>query len=208
MAKLIVGLTGGIGSGKSTVARLFAELGVALIDADQLARDVVEPGTDGLAKVVAAFGDSILNEDLSLDRQALDRQALGDVVFGDDEARATLNGILHPLIAMAGASAIGSLQDHPGAFILYEAALLVENGAYKIFNSLIVVSAKKNTQIERVTSRDGLTVEQAQARIDAQLSMAEKEKVADHIIRNDGTLEELKAHVNRVYKELATMGTR
>ena len=193
----VVGLTGGIGCGKSTVSAMFAAHGVPIVDADQLARDVVAPGTDGLNQIIETFGRDIVDAD-----GALDRQALGDVVFADEAARHKLNAITHPLIATAGARAIAELaRDNPD-YIVYEAALLVENNAYTMFSALIVVACKRQTQVARILARDGLDVSQANARIDAQLPLADKVAVADFVIDNDGSTDELRVRVAQVHQGL------
>ncbi len=195
--KAVVGLTGGIACGKTTVAQMFAELGVPIIDADDLARQVVEPGTQGLARIVETFGRAVLDE-----RGSLDRKRLGETVFEDAEARAKLNGILHPLIGAAGAERIGSLQTHPGPYIVYEAALLVETGSFKAFAALVVVTANPATQHARLVARDGFSRAEADARIASQLPMAEKVAVADFVIINDGDLAETRAQVAEVHQTL------
>ncbi len=197
MAKPVVGLTGGIACGKSTVARAFAELGVPVIDADELARLVVAPGTEGLSEVVAEFGKDVL-----LPNGTLDREKVGAIVFNDDNARRRLNTITHPRIAAAGAKRIAELQSNPGPFILYEAALLVESGSYRLFDGLIVVSSKPQVQLARLVERDGLSEEQAQARIRSQLPLADKEAVADYVIHNNDTLEAVTQQVQELYQAL------
>lgn len=197
MAKPVVGLTGGIACGKSTVARAFAELGVPVIDADDLARVVVAPGTEGLSEVVAEFGEDVLLAD-----GGLDREKVGAIVFNDDDARRRLNAIIHPRIAAAGAQRIAELQSNPGPFILYEAALLVEGGSYRLFDGLIVVSAKPEVQLSRLVERDGLSDEQAQARIRSQLPLADKETVADYVIHNNDSIEAVTQQVHDLYRTL------
>lgn len=184
MSFAIVGLTGGIGSGKSTVARIFAQRGVPVVDADQLAREVVEPGTDGLAEVVATFGPSVLAPDGRLDRAKLAAR-----VFDDADARKRLESILHPRIAQASMQRFGELAQQGHAYAVYEAALLVENGSHRMMNALVVVTASEATQVARVRGRDGIDEDAARARIAAQLPMAEKVRAADYVIDNDDDLE-------------------
>ena len=193
----IVGLTGGIGSGKSTVGRMFAQLGVPVVDADQIARRVVEPGTPGLEAVVEAFGASILSDD-----GALDRAELGARVFGDAEARRRLESILHPRIAAASGERLSALAKEGHRYALYEAALLVENGSYKMFGRLIVVAVGAETQLARVQARDDLSETAAKKRVRSQLPLEEKIAVADFVIYNDGTLEETRAQVRSVHEIL------
>ena len=199
MGFTVVGLTGGIGSGKSTVARCFAELGVPVVDADQVAREVVLPGTDGLREVVEAFGPSVLDE-----HGRLDREALGRRVFEDPEARKRLEGILHPRIAARSMERFAQLAGEGHAYALYEAALLVESGRSGAMGALIVVAVDEATQVRRVCARDSLDEADARARIAAQLPLAEKVAVADYVIHNDGALEETRARVGAVHAELLT----
>jgi dephospho-CoA kinase len=193
----IVGLTGGIGSGKSAVARMFAELGVPVVDADRVARDVVQRGSDGLAEVVAAFGSDVVGAN-----GELDRKKLADRVFGDEPARKKLEGILHPRIALRSMELLGALSNAGHPYAIYEAALLVENGSYRTMNALVVVTASPSTQIERVRARDGLGEDAARARIAAQLSLEEKVRVADYVIENDGSLEATRARTEEVHRAL------
>lgn len=195
--KPVIGLTGGIASGKTTVSKMFAELGVPIIDADDLAREVVEPGTPGLQQIVDEFGDGVLD-----DEGRLDRKVVGDLVFGDDKARETLNSILHPRIGAAGAKYIQSYADHPAPYLLYEGALLVETGAYKAFSGLIVVSAEESVQRLRLIARDGYSVGEANARIESQLPLATKVAVADFVITNNGNLAGTREQVEKVHAEL------
>lgn len=192
---VIVGLTGGIASGKSTVTRMLRERGVVVIDADQIAREVVMPGEDALAEIVAAFGEEMLGAD-----GALDRAKLGARVFGDAEARATLNMITHPRIGQR----MWQRAEEAGAaghrWVVYDAALLVENRIHLMLDSLIVVAASRATQLERVMRRDGLTLEDAEARLASQLPLEDKVSVADHVIWNDGTVEETATQVAALYE--------
>ncbi len=192
-----MGLTGGIGSGKSTVARMFAEQGVPVVDADQIARDVVAPGTDGLAEIRAAFGDSILAPDGSLDRKAL-----AERVFADADARKQLEAILHPRIARASMARFAELASEGHPYAIYEAALLVENGSHRMMSALIVVTASEATQLARVQARDGLSEAEARARMAAQLPLEEKVRVADYVIENDGDVEDTRARAREVHRAL------
>src|SRR5687767_2515536 len=138
--KPTIGLTGGIASGKSTVSRVLEQLGVGIVDADQLAREVVAVGSDGLREVVATFGAGVLTPEGSLDREKL-----GAIVFGDEQARRKLQAITHPRIAQMGAERIAALQSGPAPYVIYDAPLLVEVGAHKSFAALIVVAAAEPT---------------------------------------------------------------
>jgi dephospho-CoA kinase len=195
----IAGLTGGIGSGKSTVARMFAELGVPVVDADQIARDVVEPGTEGLRAVVVELGDDVLDAE-----GRLDRAKLGARVFDDERARKKLESILHPRIATQSMRRFAELAQEGHPYAIYEAALLVENGSHRMMSALIVVAASEATQIARVRARDGLDEEAARARLRAQLSLAEKVAVADFVIENEGSLDEVRARTREVHHALLT----
>lgn len=197
MAFAVVGLTGGIGSGKSTVARFFAEEGVPVVDADRIAREVVEPGTEGLREIVRAFGEGVLDPD-----GRLDRKALGARVFGDDAARARLEGVLHPRIAAASMERFAKLAAEGHPYAIYEAALLVEGGRHRSMAALVVVSASEATQIERVCARDELDEAAARARIASQLPLAEKVAVADFVIENDGALSDTRARTQEVHRAL------
>ena len=195
--KPVVGLTGGIACGKSTVAAQLAELGVPIVDADALAREVVAPGTPGLAAIVERFGSDVLLADGSLDRKKL-----GEQVFSDPEARRALNAITHPRIAAAGLEKLRALADHPAPYRLYEAALLVENGMATAFAALVVVTVDEATQLARLMARDGSTADEARARIASQLPLAEKVEVADHVIDNSGAPEATRAQVRALHDAL------
>jgi dephospho-CoA kinase len=183
-----IGLTGGIGSGKSAVSRLLAERGAVVIDSDVIAREVVEPGTPGLAAVVAEFGADILRAD-----GTLDRERLGGIVFADDGARRRLNAIVHPLVGARSAEIVGSAPPH--AVLVHDIPLLVENGLAANFTLVLVVETPIDLRIERLTRDRGITEEAARARIAAQATDAERRAVADVVIVNDGTLEELRERV-------------
>ena len=188
---LRVGLTGGIGAGKSTVAALLEERGAAVTSADEVSRDVVSPGSAGLAAVVAEFGEDILASDGSLDRSAL-----GRVVFSDDLRRARLEEILLPLIA---AEAWARMETVPaGQVAVYDVPLLVEGQMQDLFDLVVVVEAELELRLERLTTR-GMTRDEALARIAVQATDEERRAVADVIVSNSGTLEDLRAEVDRLW---------
>lgn len=193
----VIGLTGGIASGKSTVAKMLAERGAAVIDADQLARKVVEPGQPALAELVARFGAPILTPD-----GQLDRKRLAAIAFSDEAARADLGRITHPRIAAASAQQIAAWADAGANVVFYEAALLVENRAHTGLSGLIVVGAPEDVQVSRMMVRDGLTADEARARIAAQLPLAQKTAAATWVIENTGDLDALRAEVDRVVAEI------
>jgi dephospho-CoA kinase len=198
---LRVGLTGGIGSGKSEVSRRLAERGAAIIDADQSARDVVAPGTPGLEQVVAAFGDGVLAPDGSLDRPKL-----GQIVFGDEAALGRLNAIVHPLVhqhmADAEERAIRSGGDE--AVIVHDIPLLAEAGDSRSagFDLVIVVDVPREAQLERLTGRRGMKAEDAEARMANQATREGRLAIADIVIDNSGSLEELDKRVDEVWAGL------
>jgi dephospho-CoA kinase len=181
----LFGLTGGIASGKSTVAARFRARGVPVIDADALAREVVAPGTPGLRAVVEAFGTGVLGPD-----GALDRKAVARIVFSDAAARRRLEGITHPLISRLSMERAAALAARGEPLICYEAALIVENGLADAFRPLVVVACAEDVQVARIRSRDGASAEDALARIRAQKPLTEKIAVADLVIDTSGTLEE------------------
>lgn len=193
-----IGLTGGIGSGKSTVADLLAERGAVVIDADVLARAVVEPGTPGLAAVRERFGADVVLPDGSLDRAAL-----GALVFADAAARADLNALVHPLVRALGARLRAeALASDPGAVVVEVIPLLVETGQAGLFDVVVVVDCPEEVQVERVMGRSGLSREEALARLAAQASRAERLAVADVVIDNSGDLAHLVAEVDRAWGRL------
>lgn len=197
MSKPIIGLTGGIASGKSTIAGFFEELGIPVIDADQLAREVVAPGSVGLAEVVETFGEGVLFADGSLDRKRL-----GALVFADEDARMKLNAITHPRIGALGAERIASYQENAAPYLIYEAALLVEGGLHAGFDGLVVVAVGPEIQLERLMARDRSSREEAEGRISSQLPMNRKVEVADHVIMNEGTIEEARGRVRDVHEAI------
>lgn len=181
MGIVLFGLTGGIASGKSTVAARFREQGLPVIDADALAREVVAPGTDGLAEVVRAFGPEVLLADGSLDRARV-----AAIVFADPDRRRQLNAIVHPRIAALTAERAAALSVRGEPLACYEAALLVENRLADAFRPLVVVAVPEEVQLARVMARDGISAEQARSRLAAQLPLADKIAVADYVIDNAG----------------------
>jgi dephospho-CoA kinase len=193
----LFGLTGGIASGKSTVAARFRAHGLPVIDADELAREVVAGGSEGLAAVVAAFGSGVLEPS-----GGLDRKALAAVVFSDDAGRRKLNAILHPLISRRTVERSTELARQGELLACYEAALLVENGIADAFRPLVVVACPEEDQIARVQSRDGSTRDEALARVRAQKPLAEKVRVADFVIDTTGPIEATRSRADEVLVEV------
>jgi dephospho-CoA kinase len=196
---LRVGLTGGIGSGKSAVSALFQARGAALVDADVNARAVVAKGTPGLAAVVAAFGDEILQAG-----GELDREALGRIVFADPDQLARLNAIVHPLVGEESARQIALAEASGAPVLIHDVPLLVENNLQDRYDAVVVVAASPETQVERLTRLRGMSRQDAEARIAAQASLADKLAAATYVISNDGPLEELPPQVDRVWRALLT----
>jgi dephospho-CoA kinase len=195
---LNVGLTGGIGAGKSEVTRRFAALGAHIIDADALAREVVEPGTPGLEAVIAEFGPEVRAADGSLDREAVAAK-----VFSDDDARARLNGIVHPLIAERVFALLAEYEAaDPDGILINDVPLIAEAGVAERYQVVIVVDAPVETQLERLVRLRGMSQEAAQARIDVQASREQRLALADYVITNDGDLDALQAQVDHVWTEL------
>ncbi|HVV50308.1 MAG TPA: dephospho-CoA kinase [Polyangia bacterium] len=196
----VLGLTGGIGAGKSTVARLCAARGVPVVDADALAREVVAPGGAAHAEVAAAWPEAIGPGG------AVDRARLGEIVFADPAARRKLEGFTHPRIQEAAEARLDALAEGGARLALYEATLLVESGRWRDFDGLIVVVASRQTQIARATARGGLSRAQVEARLQAQLSTEARLKVATHVIDNDGALAATEAQVEALLAELGAPG--
>lgn len=193
----VFGLTGGIGSGKSRVAALFRERGVPVVDADELAREAVAPGSAGLADVVQSFGAGVLAPDGSLDRKRL-----GALVFADEAARKRLNAITHPRVRQLSAEHFGRLEQSGVTLAGYDVPLLFEVGLDQLLCPIVVVAASEATQLERILARDGLSEAEARARIAAQLPLSEKRRRADYVIENDGSLSELSQQVDRLLPQL------
>lgn len=193
----LFGLTGGIASGKSTIAARFREVGLPVIDADLLAREVVARNSEGLATVVAELGPSVLTPD-----GELDRKAVAALVFADPTARAKLNAILHPRISNETAKRAMALAQAGEPLACYEAALLVENGMADAFRPLVVVWVPPDVQLARAMARDGSTEAEARGRLAAQTSLEEKLKAADVRIDNSGTLEEARNRADSALREV------
>lgn len=191
---VLVGLTGGIGSGKSEVAGMLTRLGAIVVDADEVARSVVAPGTVGLAAVVAEFGD-VLKPD-----GELDRPRLAALVFADAAARARLNAIVHPLVRQATAELVAAVP--AGSVVVNDVPLLVESGLEDTFDVVVVVAASPQTQLARLVDRRGLAVEDARRRIAAQASLADKVAVADVVVDNDGDGAALRPQVEALWADL------
>jgi dephospho-CoA kinase len=194
---LLVGLTGGIGSGKSTVARLLEERGAVVFDADLLAREAVEPGTPGHAAVIERFGADVLAPG-----GELDREALASIVFADPSARRDLEQIVHPEVRRLFAEGSEAYRD-TDRVVVFSAPLLVETGMHTAFEILVVVSATVATQIERLMRQRGMSEASIRARIDAQAPLEDKAALADFIVDNEGTLDELESQVERLWNDLA-----
>ncbi|MEV4945914.1 dephospho-CoA kinase [Streptomyces sp. NPDC053755] len=192
---LKVGLTGGIGAGKSAVSRLFVSYGAVLIDADRIAREVVEPGTPGLAAVVEAFGTGILTEE-----GTLDRPKLGAIVFADSDRLATLNAIVHPLVGARSAELEG--RAGPDDVVVHDVPLLTENGLAPLYDLVVVVDASPETQLDRLVRLRGMAEPEARARMAAQATRAQRRAVADLVIDNDGPFEALEPQVRKVWADL------
>lgn len=190
-----IGLTGGIASGKSTVSAILTGLGAVVIDADRLAREVVAPGTPGLAQVVAAFGPEVLTA-----TGEMDRPAVGAIVFADESRRRLLESIIHPRVrersdALEAAAAAGSL-------VVHDIPLLAESGLAAAFDAVIVVDVPVEVQLDRLTGLRGMTREDAEARVAAQATREQRRAVATYVIDNTGTLEDLRQRVTKVFEEL------
>ena len=194
-----VGLTGGIASGKSTVAAILDELGAVIIDADALAREVVAKGTPGLASVVEEFGEELLGPD-----GELDRPAMGRLVFGDEQARRRLESIVHPLVF----ERIVELEEQAPAesIVVHDIPLLAESGRADTFDAVVVVDAPADVQVERMVADRGWSREDAESRIRSQASPEDRLAIATHVIENTGTREDLRRRVAEVYAAVVSAG--
>ncbi|MGP0629650.1 dephospho-CoA kinase [Nitrospina sp. 32_T5] len=198
---LLIGLTGGIGSGKTTVAGMLQELGGYVIDADLLCRELVRPDEPAWREIVEHFGESILNSD-----RTLNRAGLGDVVFRDPGEKQVLESILHPRVFEEEERRFaGIVRNDPEALVFIDAALLIESGNYRKVNKVIVVACDRQTQLENSLNKGFLSREEIERRIDNQMKMEDKLAYADFIIRNDGDLQLLKQNVRRVFEDLKAL---
>ena len=195
---LRVGLTGSIAVGKSFVASVFVELGCHVLDADQTAREVVLPGAAGLLAVVDSFGEEVLNPD-----GTLNRKQVASLVFNDEAKRQRLNGILHPFIIARQDEILCAWEvEDPKSIGIVDAALMIESGGYRRFDKLIVVHCRPEVQLERLMLRDGLSRDEAERRINSQMSQEEKQKFADYLIDTSDGFELTKEQTIKVYKDL------
>lgn len=198
---LRIGLTGSIGVGKSFVASVFGDLGCHVLDADDTAREVVERGTPGLNDIVEAFGEDVLQPD-----GALNRNQLAAIVFGDETKRLQLNAILHPRIMERQDEILRRWEaEDPNGVGIVDAALMIESGGYKRFDKLIVVHCRPEVQLERVMLRNSLTRDEAQKRIDSQMSQEEKQRFGDFLIDTSDGFEPTRQRTKEVYNQLVQL---
>lgn len=193
------GLTGGVASGKSTVSLILADLGAVIVDADLLAREVVAPGSEGLAEIVKAFGSNVLTT-----AGELDRPKMGAIVFEDEERRRVLESIIHPRVRRRGAELEAAAG--PDAVVVHDIPLLAETGQGAHFDAVVVVDVPTRVQVERMMGLRGMTEDEARARIAAQATREERLAVATHVVENTGTHEDLRHRVAEVFAELSGSG--
>ena len=201
---LKVGLTGGIGCGKSHILREFHKLGVYTIDADEIAHEVILPDQPAYGEIVESFGPEILASD-----QTIDRKKLGEKIFSDGKAREKLNQIVHPLVLEEEALRIAEFEDREdlkSPIIMVDAALMVEAGSYRKYDFVVVVYCHSQVQLQRLMARDKLSEEEALQRIESQMPLLEKIKYADYVIENSGRLSETNEQVRHIFKELVNLG--
>ena len=198
---MIIGLTGTIGSGKSTVSARLAKLGALVLDADTISREAVKKGADGLNKIAEVFGKEVIDAN-----GELDRKALAGIVFSDESKRLILNGIIHPQVLKALKERThGEKALNPDRMIVWDVPLLIEVGWVEYVDSVWLVTALEQTRINRIMARDGCTIKQAQSRICAQMSEEEKARFSNEIIDNGGSLEQLDQRVGALYSEYSNM---
>lgn len=195
---LLAGLTGGMGSGKTTVAKLFQALGAYVLDADEICRSLVEPGKPAWREIVDLLGKEILMDD-----QTLDRRKIADIIFNDPEKKKALEGILHPRVfEEEQAKYENILKDHPGALVIIDAALLIESENYRKVDKVIVIACDEENQLDRIMAKNMFSREDAQRRLQQQMPLEDKLKFADYVIRNDSGLSELKDDVESLFHQL------
>jgi len=192
----LVGLTGGVGSGKSTVADMMRDLGAQVVDADEAAHAVYEPGSPGFDAVVREFGEEYV------DGGRIDRSRLGELVFHDDDARRRLNSIVHPLVRDWMAQRTAEAAERGAEVVVQDVPLLFENGLERLFSTVVLVYAPEDVQVERLVSGRGFTPERARAMIAAQMPIENKRGLAHHVINNSGAREDTLAQVRAVWKQL------
>jgi len=196
----VIGLTGNIGSGKSTVAEMFRQLGTKIIDADSIARKIVEPGQRAWKEIKDVFGDEVISSD-----QSIDRQKLGDIVFNDVSKRALLDNITHPKIFDEINNLVNEYEKDHSNVVIIEAALIIEKGGLlDLINKLILVVVDEDTQTKRIKLRDDIPSDQIQSRIKSQMQISEKKKYADYIIDNNGSVLKTRTQANKIWKEINT----
>lgn len=193
----LIGLTGGIASGKSTVAQILRDRGYIVLSADVIAREVVEPGEAAYQGIVEAFGEGVLHED-----GTLDRAALGAIVFADPSQRKRLDGITHPIIAQRAAEQIAAHAEAGHSYLFYEVPLLFETNMQGMFHEVVLVALPPELQRRRLESREGLSPEEAQQRIQSQMPLEKKLALAKHVIENSGTLDDLHQQVDLIINSI------
>lgn len=198
---LLIGLTGGIASGKTSVSNMFVKLGVHLIDADIIARDVVKPNQHAWKEIVAAFGESVLD-----DKKEIIREKLANIIFNDPEKRKQLEAITHPRIIEEENRLVNELRKkNKSGIIVLDAALLIEAGHHKRVDKLVVVYLDRKTQIKRLMKRDNISITEAEKRLNSQMPLEEKVKLADYAIDNNKSIDEVETRVSEIYRELVEL---
>jgi len=196
----VIGLTGNIGSGKTTVAEMFRQLGAKIIDADSIARKIVEPGQRAWKEIKDVFGDEVISSD-----QSIDRQKLGDIVFNDVSKRALLDNIAHPKIFDEINNLVYEYKKDHANVVIIEAALIIEKGGLlDLIDKLILVVVDEDTQTKRIKLRDDISLDQIQSRIKSQMQISEKKKYADYIIDNNGSILKTRTQVNKIWNKINT----
>lgn len=195
---LLAGLTGGMGSGKSTVGKLFQSLGAYVLDADEICRLLVEPEKPAWLEIINLLGSAVLKSD-----QTLDRQKIADIIFKDPEKKKALEAILHPRV-MEEEQAIYKdiVKDDPGALVIIDAALLIESGNYRKVDKVVVIACDEETQLHRIMAKNRFSREDAQRRLQQQMPLQEKIKFADYVLHNDSGLSELEEKVEALFHQL------